>query len=405
MARKWWFLFLRAFTLIELLVVVAIIAILAAMLLPALSAAREKARRSSCMSQLKQQSAALESYCSDYSQYFPCWPGVGFGYKRAALQHAVGWEHGIYKDVRLGTSVNTQAIGASSNSWYFSSFGGTTGNWRGIAAFASDTATTLPAGTDKRMAPVKMGYLLEGGYLNDFAVMFCPSGKGMTDPSLSSSASNKVQDLSDVRKFSNGTDAKSLFYADYTSSTPDPSPNADYGWRMTIRSQYNYRPTIYGTHYAQDGGNPCEHVILPGTKPLNVSINCAQAFPTQRALGPRALLCDTFERRDNADVSSVARNAAGMQCHVDGYNVLYGDGHAAWFGDPQQRIAWWEAAPVSTNYGSMWSPILRYRWIWYHTANASNWQQLRMNQANEVWHMIDNAGGVDVDVTYKHGTS
>ena len=59
----------KSFTLIELLVVIAIIAILAAMLLPALSKAREKARCTSCINQLKQMSLVMGLYRDDYEEY------------------------------------------------------------------------------------------------------------------------------------------------------------------------------------------------------------------------------------------------------------------------------------------------------------------------------------------------
>ena len=63
---------LYSFTLIELLVVIAIIAILAAMLLPALSAARERAKTASCASQLKSLSNCIPLYVADNADWIYC---------------------------------------------------------------------------------------------------------------------------------------------------------------------------------------------------------------------------------------------------------------------------------------------------------------------------------------------
>jgi prepilin-type N-terminal cleavage/methylation domain-containing protein/prepilin-type processing-associated H-X9-DG protein len=64
----------RRFTLIELLIVIAIIAILAAMLLPALTAARERAKRIVCVNNLKQNHTALIGHAGDNDRNLPDFP-------------------------------------------------------------------------------------------------------------------------------------------------------------------------------------------------------------------------------------------------------------------------------------------------------------------------------------------
>ena len=106
----------KQFTLIELLVVIAIIAILAAMLLPALSAARERARSANCISNLKNLGLACRMYADNNKGLNPMvndTAGTGYAWKRTLTEGGYMQSVGKGKIDIFGCPSSSHDVGAS----------------------------------------------------------------------------------------------------------------------------------------------------------------------------------------------------------------------------------------------------------------------------------------------------
>ena len=147
----------KEFTLIELLVVIAIIAVLAAMLLPALSSAKEMAKGMKCAGGVKQFGISMASYAGDFQEYLPfgghaytagdqvSWDDLlGTGYDGRNLSdsqvHGAGFALSIYKqpDLYKCPSDDAKWSGAVTRSYSMN---------RGVNAGSGSPPSLTPSGT------------------------------------------------------------------------------------------------------------------------------------------------------------------------------------------------------------------------------------------------------------------
>ena len=132
------------------------------------------------------------------------------------------------------------------------------------------------------------------------------------------------------------------------------------------------------------------------------------AFKTQKLLGGRALVSDAFGRGHSQSFSSLYTTAQaewgdGWYSHREGYNVLYGDWHAKWYGDPKQRYIWWpEITPTDAAYQTSINILAntqRSGIAWFQPEDGGSWTlqyDAIRDSGTYAWHVLDTAANVDV---------
>jgi len=398
------------------------------MLLPALASAREKARRSSCMSNLNQMGRAMESYCADYGSYFPTYPGDGRDPYGLAWNSPTGWGVDLTSASYTGggeyfDETGERVITAPTPYDYMPNPAGV---FTMLAAGINTTtpgASSLAAGR-LHAAPMGPGYLAYGNYLGDTRTFFCASAEGspkypINHGNSSSRYLGSVRELQTLGPFS----ARSLSHGNYSAAW---TMN---GWGFSQTSGWFYllstapRLRAWAAKYSS-GGTPglCASVAVAGNymyrnRPLSDAGGVGWAnqpmhwvtpkmraysgtaiFKTQKTLGERVLMTDDWTRLRGQQVSVLP--GQGAYIHRDGYNALYGDWSAAWYGDAEYRLQYISATNgrPGDNFPTHVTEASNAIWCGMATAYryyASSWGPIGCEGWMEGFHLFDLARGID----------
>jgi len=349
------------FTLVELLVVIALISGLVGLLLPALIAGREKARRLACRSNLLEIGKALEQYCTTFKGYFPCWHAYGYGKPADHTGSAVKLDDYPFTD-RVGTT-RLPHDAMASDPYHPSIYS------MSDIATSAESATWVP-GTLARF-PLGLGILVTTKFIQQVRVFHCPSAGGQgIDPIWRRVATERAFNVAKGHQRLDRTDGKVLMYGyDYVDAATGLQT-------ARLSTTYNYR----GAPMCVSGN---QRAVLANVRPrVTVEANCPP-FKTQKLLNHRAICSDSFERQfvpgpeeNNTNPGMVA------SAHRSLYNVLWGDWHVAGVGDPNK--------------------IIKYYWPKFRAAGAGDpsvlydWFDRSNLGAQEIWHRFDEEAGIDL---------
>ena len=179
----------RGFTLIELLVVISIIALLVALLLPALSAAREQAQRVRCASNQRQQFLAYQLYVNDYNG------------------HALAPVTGVTR-AQQGVRIMSQ----DSSLWAF-----------------DHLRDNEPGENGPTKGLVNLGQLLPNYMNGNIEVLYCPSHSLSVDPDTARTQLNRL---------SNGQSVNDVAYGHYVVRPPAGNNYIYWDWESEVRQEY-----------------------------------------------------------------------------------------------------------------------------------------------------------------------